>query len=191
MTVELTIENFHQSTPTECKIPTPANGIFVIHTQIYIYTYVHICIFVYVCIYIYTYMHMCVCICICIHVCLYMNIYIYKYICICTHMYVSMYVYVCMYRIRVLELDLESQPWRVILCVNVWYMYVYKYIYVCTYCTNVCIYVYFIYVYERICIQSEHFNWIRNPNPSKQKQFKKGIAELREEGAVQVCWRLW
>jgi len=34
----------------------------------------------------------------------------------------------------------------------------------------------------------EHFNWIRNPNPSKQKQFKKGISELREEGAVQVLW---
>jgi len=34
----------------------------------------------------------------------------------------------------------------------------------------------------------EHFNWIRNPNPSKQKQFKKGITELREEGAVQVLW---
>jgi peptide chain release factor 3 len=34
----------------------------------------------------------------------------------------------------------------------------------------------------------EFFNWIRNPNPSKQKQFKKGISELREEGAVQVLW---
>jgi peptide chain release factor 3 len=32
----------------------------------------------------------------------------------------------------------------------------------------------------------EFFNWIRNPNPSKQKQFKKGVSELREEGAVQV-----
>ena len=36
----------------------------------------------------------------------------------------------------------------------------------------------------------EHFNWIRNPNPSKQKQFKKGISELREEGAVQVLWSI-
>jgi peptide chain release factor 3 len=34
----------------------------------------------------------------------------------------------------------------------------------------------------------EFFNWIRNPNPSKQKQFKKGVSELREEGAVQVLW---
>jgi len=32
----------------------------------------------------------------------------------------------------------------------------------------------------------ELFNWIRNPNPSKQKNFKKGIDQLREEGAVQV-----
>uniref|UniRef100_A0A7S0U8T8 Tr-type G domain-containing protein n=1 Tax=Hemiselmis andersenii TaxID=464988 RepID=A0A7S0U8T8_HEMAN len=34
----------------------------------------------------------------------------------------------------------------------------------------------------------ELFNWIRNPNPSKQKNFKKGIDQLREEGAVQVLW---
>jgi len=34
----------------------------------------------------------------------------------------------------------------------------------------------------------ELFNWIRNPNPSKQKNFKKGIDQLREEGAVQVLY---
>jgi len=36
----------------------------------------------------------------------------------------------------------------------------------------------------------EFFNWIRNPNPSKQKNFKKGIDQLREEGAVQVLYSL-
>lgn len=32
----------------------------------------------------------------------------------------------------------------------------------------------------------ELFNWIRNTNPSKQKNFRKGIDQLREEGAMQV-----
>ncbi|MBD2386752.1 peptide chain release factor 3 [Cylindrospermum sp. FACHB-282] len=32
----------------------------------------------------------------------------------------------------------------------------------------------------------ELFATLRNPNPSKFKQFQKGIAELREEGAVQI-----
>eukprot|EP00281_Chroomonas_sp_CCMP1168_P027160 CAMPEP_0206248838 /NCGR_PEP_ID=MMETSP0047_2-20121206/20586_1 /ASSEMBLY_ACC=CAM_ASM_000192 /TAXON_ID=195065 /ORGANISM="Chroomonas mesostigmatica_cf, Strain CCMP1168" /LENGTH=620 /DNA_ID=CAMNT_0053674515 /DNA_START=66 /DNA_END=1928 /DNA_ORIENTATION=- len=36
----------------------------------------------------------------------------------------------------------------------------------------------------------ELFNWIRNPNPSKQKNFKKGIDQLREEGAMQVLYSL-
>jgi len=34
----------------------------------------------------------------------------------------------------------------------------------------------------------EFFNYIRNPNPSKQKNFKKGIDQLKEEGAVQVLY---
>lgn len=34
----------------------------------------------------------------------------------------------------------------------------------------------------------ELFNWLRNPNPSKFKQFKKGIEQLKEEGAVQVMY---
>ncbi|MGK7912000.1 MAG: peptide chain release factor 3 [Synechococcus sp.] len=36
----------------------------------------------------------------------------------------------------------------------------------------------------------EHFSWLRNPNPSKFKQFNKGIQQLKEEGAVQVMYSL-
>ena len=32
------------------------------------------------------------------------------------------------------------------------------------------------------------FAYLRNPNPSKYKQFQKGISELREEGAVQIMF---
>ncbi len=34
----------------------------------------------------------------------------------------------------------------------------------------------------------EHFAWMRNPNPSKFKQFSKGVTQLREEGAVQILY---
>lgn len=34
----------------------------------------------------------------------------------------------------------------------------------------------------------EHFGWLRNPNPSKFKQFRKGIDQLKEEGAVQIMY---
>jgi peptide chain release factor 3 len=34
----------------------------------------------------------------------------------------------------------------------------------------------------------ELFAYLRNPNPSKFKQFQKGVAELREEGAVQIMY---
>ena len=34
----------------------------------------------------------------------------------------------------------------------------------------------------------ELFASLRNPNPSKFKQFQKGISELREEGAVQIMY---
>jgi peptide chain release factor 3 len=34
----------------------------------------------------------------------------------------------------------------------------------------------------------ELFAYLRNPNPSKFKQFNKGIAELREEGAIQIMY---
>jgi peptide chain release factor 3 len=36
----------------------------------------------------------------------------------------------------------------------------------------------------------EHFCWMRNPNPSKFKQFSKGIEQLKEEGAVQIMYSL-
>ncbi len=36
----------------------------------------------------------------------------------------------------------------------------------------------------------EYFCWMRNPNPSKFKQFSKGISQLKEEGAVQVLYSL-
>ncbi|MEO1208497.1 MAG: peptide chain release factor 3 [Cyanobacteria bacterium J06638_20] len=34
----------------------------------------------------------------------------------------------------------------------------------------------------------ELFAYLRNPNPSKFKQFQKGVKELREEGAVQIMY---
>ncbi len=43
--------------------------------------------------------------------------------------------------------------------------------------------------YEGIpCFSPEIFSWLRNPNPSAFKNFRKGINELREEGAVQVLY---
>ncbi|MDY7048727.1 MAG: peptide chain release factor 3 [Microcystis panniformis WG22] len=41
--------------------------------------------------------------------------------------------------------------------------------------------------YEGIpCFSPELFAYLRNPNPSKFKQFQKGVSELQEEGAVQI-----
>ena len=34
----------------------------------------------------------------------------------------------------------------------------------------------------------EMFAYLKNPNPSKFKQFRKGVTELREEGAVQIMY---
>ncbi|HIK26666.1 MAG: peptide chain release factor 3 [Oscillatoriaceae bacterium SKW80] len=43
--------------------------------------------------------------------------------------------------------------------------------------------------YEGIpCFSPEIFAYLKNPNPSKFKQFRKGISELREEGAVQIMY---
>ena len=43
--------------------------------------------------------------------------------------------------------------------------------------------------YEGIpCFSPELFATLRNPNPSKFKQFNKGVTELREEGAVQIMY---
>ncbi|MGF1588698.1 MAG: peptide chain release factor 3 [Pleurocapsa sp.] len=43
--------------------------------------------------------------------------------------------------------------------------------------------------YEGIpCFSPEIFAYLKNPNPSKFKQFQKGIKELQEEGAVQVMY---
>jgi peptide chain release factor 3 len=43
--------------------------------------------------------------------------------------------------------------------------------------------------YEGIpCFSPELFAYLRNPNPSKFKQFQKGIKELQEEGAVQIMY---
>ena len=43
--------------------------------------------------------------------------------------------------------------------------------------------------YEGIPMFSpELFAYLRNPNPSKFKQFRKGVSELREEGAVQIMY---
>ena len=45
--------------------------------------------------------------------------------------------------------------------------------------------------YEGIpCFSPELFSYLKNPNPSKFKQFQKGIQELREEGAVQIMYSL-
>ncbi len=44
-------------------------------------------------------------------------------------------------------------------------------------------------VYEGIpCFSPEIFSWLRNPNPSAFKNFRKGVNELREEGAVQILY---
>jgi peptide chain release factor 3 len=43
--------------------------------------------------------------------------------------------------------------------------------------------------YEGIpCFSPELFAYLKNPNPSKFKQFRKGVSELREEGAVQIMY---
>ncbi|MGF1495366.1 MAG: peptide chain release factor 3 [Elainellaceae cyanobacterium] len=43
--------------------------------------------------------------------------------------------------------------------------------------------------YEGIpCFSPELFAYLRNPNPSKFKQFRKGVNELREEGAIQIMY---
>ena len=43
--------------------------------------------------------------------------------------------------------------------------------------------------YEGIpCFSPEIFSWVRNPNPSAFKNFRKGVNELREEGAVQILY---
>jgi peptide chain release factor 3 len=43
--------------------------------------------------------------------------------------------------------------------------------------------------YEGIpAFSPELFAYLKNPNPSKFKQFQKGVAELREEGAVQIMY---
>jgi peptide chain release factor 3 len=45
--------------------------------------------------------------------------------------------------------------------------------------------------YEGIpCFSPELFAYVKNPNPSKFKQFQKGITELREEGAVQIMYSI-
>jgi peptide chain release factor 3 len=36
------------------------------------------------------------------------------------------------------------------------------------------------------CFSPELFAYLKNPNPSKFKQFHKGITELQEEGAIQI-----
>lgn len=38
------------------------------------------------------------------------------------------------------------------------------------------------------CFSPELFAYLKNPNPSKYKQFQKGVSELREEGAVQIMF---
>lgn len=43
--------------------------------------------------------------------------------------------------------------------------------------------------YEGIpCFSPELFAYLKNPNPSKFKPFRKGVSELREEGAVQIMY---
>ncbi|MFN9932197.1 MAG: peptide chain release factor 3 [Cyanobacteriota bacterium] len=43
--------------------------------------------------------------------------------------------------------------------------------------------------YEGIpCFSPEIFAWLRNPNPSAFKSFRKGVNELRQEGAVQILY---
>ena len=44
-------------------------------------------------------------------------------------------------------------------------------------------------VYKGIpCFSPELFAYLKNPNPSKFKQFHKGVTELREEGAIQIMY---
>jgi peptide chain release factor 3 len=38
------------------------------------------------------------------------------------------------------------------------------------------------------CFSPELFAYLKNPNPSKFKQFRKGVSELQEEGAVQIMY---
>lgn len=38
------------------------------------------------------------------------------------------------------------------------------------------------------CFSPELFAFLRNPNPSKFKQFRKGVSELQEEGAIQIMY---
>jgi peptide chain release factor 3 len=38
------------------------------------------------------------------------------------------------------------------------------------------------------CFSPELFAFLRNPNPSKFKQFRKGVSQLQEEGAVQIMY---
>jgi peptide chain release factor 3 len=38
------------------------------------------------------------------------------------------------------------------------------------------------------CFSPELFAYLKNPNPSKFKQFQKGIRQLQEEGAVQIMY---
>lgn len=40
------------------------------------------------------------------------------------------------------------------------------------------------------CFSPELFAYLKNPNPSKFKQFHKGVSELREEGAVQIMYSM-
>lgn len=43
--------------------------------------------------------------------------------------------------------------------------------------------------YEGIpCFSPELFAYLKNPNPSKFKSFRKGVSELREEGAIQIMY---
>ncbi|HEY9826805.1 MAG TPA: peptide chain release factor 3 [Stenomitos sp.] len=43
--------------------------------------------------------------------------------------------------------------------------------------------------YEGIpCFSPELFAYLKNPNPSKFKQFQKGVSELQEEGAIQIMY---
>lgn len=43
--------------------------------------------------------------------------------------------------------------------------------------------------YEGIpCFSPELFAYLKNPNPSKFKPFRKGVTELREEGAIQIMY---
>lgn len=45
--------------------------------------------------------------------------------------------------------------------------------------------------YEGIpCFSPELFAYLRNPNPSKFKQFRKGVSELQEEGAIQIMYSI-